>query len=372
MLFHIVIILLITIIGILLSKYSSYKSSKIFYLIYVFLILFFISGFKSIHIGNDTAYYVELFNYYGSVLGSMKNIDFNLGYLVNSRIEIGYTLLNLVLYSISSNYLILFISTSAFILSVWLYHIKKNSKIIWLSVFVFINLRFFYFTLSGLRQAIAMSFVLLSFRYLKKRKFLMFIIIVLIASLFHLSALVFIIAYPISFFKFNYKYIFLSFFISIIFYTCFDKILQIFLYLFPKYKMYLTSIYFNSQIKLANIINTLLVFIILIFGIIIKNKKLFLSNESNQENIIYHIMNLALLFSLISLKISILGRFTMYFFMFSCIYIPNTIMKINSNRNRVIITSIIVNILFIYNMIILYARPDWQHIYPFEFYWMRK
>lgn len=76
--------------------------------------------------------------------------------------------------------------------------VYKSSSNLLLSFLMFICLRIFDFTLSGLRQSIAMGIVWLSIAFIDGKKPMRFILTVLIASLFHSSALVFLIAYPLS------------------------------------------------------------------------------------------------------------------------------------------------------------------------------
>ena len=55
----------------------------------------------------------------------------------------------------------------------------------------------FLLNFSGLRQAIAMGITALSFNFIKEKKPVQFILLVILASLFHKSAIVFLAMYPI-------------------------------------------------------------------------------------------------------------------------------------------------------------------------------
>ena len=247
----------------------EHNFNKKLYLWIAFSLLFFLSAFRSIEIGNDTSYYVNMYKYYGNSSNFVSiSYLFSFENIINSRIEPGYVLLNMVLNIFSKEYILLFIVTSLFILGTWKKHIQKNSEIVWLSVLLFFNLRFFYFTLSGLRQAIAMSIILISYEHLKKRNLKLFVMQVLIASLFHLSALVFLIAYPLTKWKINFKIVGIYFLIASLGYLSFDKILNLLLPIFPKYQMYLSSSYLDGNIRTMSIINFLIAFVISIFGMI--------------------------------------------------------------------------------------------------------
>ncbi len=75
--------------------------------------------------------------------------------------------------------------------------IKKYSSNVFLSYIYLIVLGSFGFSMSGLRQTLALSILTFSFGFLQNKKFWKFLLLVLTASLFHSSALVFVLAYPI-------------------------------------------------------------------------------------------------------------------------------------------------------------------------------
>lgn len=78
--------------------------------------------------------------------------------------------------------------------SYFAYHQKGSILFIYL---LFIGLRIFSFTLSGLRQATAMSFIFVAAIALLENKRIRFFVFTCIAGLFHTSAFVFLLAYPI-------------------------------------------------------------------------------------------------------------------------------------------------------------------------------
>ncbi len=83
--------------------------------------------------------------------------------------------------------------------------IYKNSENVQLSFVMFICLGLYSFMVQGLRQAMAMSICLFAIEFCKKRQFVPFILVVLLATMFHKSAIVFIIIYFIYGFKMNVR-----------------------------------------------------------------------------------------------------------------------------------------------------------------------
>ena len=84
--------------------------------------------------------------------------------------------------------------------------IFRNSAKPVLSLTMLLALEYYLFTLSGLRQAVAMAIILLfSYDALLDRKLVRFVVSVLIASLFHSSAMLFLPAYLVVTWKLGWK-----------------------------------------------------------------------------------------------------------------------------------------------------------------------
>ncbi|WP_440898001.1 EpsG family protein [Amphibacillus sp. Q70] len=372
MLTHILVIILILLSGIFFNN-SKFRFGNKVYMINVFLVLFFISAFRSVNIGNDTQDYFLMFYRFGN-MNSVFNLD--------STIEIGYRILNRALYTISSNTLILTTVTSAIIIGVFMKFIYKNSKITWLSVLLFLNLRIFYFTLSGIRQSIALAVILVSYKYVKERKFIPFFILVIVASTFHLTALVFLIVYPLSKINYTKKVMNTYLVISGLLFLLFDYFIIFILRFFPKYQVYISSSYFENT-RLASMVDFFVILSIFVFGYILrknfnnnevrikrKSKKTMIKNKyATEKNILLHIISLALLFTFIAINVSLVKRVGLYFFIFTIIYIPNVIQKIQDKNLKLLLLYSITVLTFAYNIIILIYRPEWQHVYPYEFFW---
>lgn len=76
---------------------------------------------------------------------------------------------------------------------------------------LFIGFRMYAFTLSGLRQACAMSFVYIAYTQLRNHKILPYLLLTALASLFHNSAVVSLLMFPIFKFKKDYLVISMAF-----------------------------------------------------------------------------------------------------------------------------------------------------------------
>lgn len=103
-----------------------------------------------------------------------------------------------------------FLIAFVYIMSVYII-ISKYSSNIYVSFIVLIVIGTFPFTLSGLRQTLALAILMHTFKCLENKKFIKFVLLVLLASLFHSSAIIFLLAYPIYFIKLRFRnYLLLS------------------------------------------------------------------------------------------------------------------------------------------------------------------
>lgn len=159
---------------------------------FLFLIMLFmiaIQTFRGLEIGLDTGAYYSKFIDYGNM---------NLQQIFTSNQEVGFSMLIKITTLIGGSFnFFLFIISVLSIFPVF-YLTKKYSPYPFLTIMLFISLRYYAFTFSGLRQSIAMGLTLLSVHFLINKKSLKFIILTIIASFFHISAILFL---PVLFIK---------------------------------------------------------------------------------------------------------------------------------------------------------------------------
>ena len=89
----------------------------------------------------------------------------------------------------------------AFGFSYFVYHSKGN---VLLTYMMLIGFRIFSFSLSGLRQAVALGLIYIAYIAFKDKKYKQFVILTCVAALFHNSALIFLLSWPLLFIKVNY------------------------------------------------------------------------------------------------------------------------------------------------------------------------
>ncbi|MBP3634638.1 MAG: EpsG family protein [Oscillospiraceae bacterium] len=200
---------------------QNYKRNRTLCIL-IFLYLFLISAFKAIPASPDLISYDASFNRLPG--WSYRRIwD---GWRVEETVKDGVFYMLAKVFSevgASSSVWMGFISLLFAAGASWF--IFRNSAKPMLSLTLLLSLEYFQFTLSGLRQTMALSIVLLfSYEFILQRKPVHFIISLLVASLFHSSALAFLPAYIVAGWKLGWKQVVLVSVLLFIFFFFPDSI----------------------------------------------------------------------------------------------------------------------------------------------------
>lgn len=318
-----IILFLITLIIIKFKGIEYVKNDKK-YLIFIFLLLTFFLAFKSENVGVDADSYRDIF-YDISKLSFLKVYSYD-------RYEIGYKYLCKLISFIWNNYQF-FLFIIAFIeMFGFYYFIKKYSKNYALSLFIFITFETYMLTFGVLRQAIALSISLFAFKYIDEKKILKFILTILIASLFHKTAAIFLLAYPLQYLKINKKSMFLfTAFLTMV--ILFGKEIVLFI---MKYIYMPSTPTFNGGHGYKMI---LLLYLICMFSYMYNTKLIY---QDKKNNILLPMIMLGTLIQCLAPTYKNTGRLVIYFFPFIDIVIPNICEIINNKKLKLILIVIMI------------------------------
>ena len=162
----------------------------------IFLMIYLLLALRHPSMGNDLGYH----NNYGylAIFDRITATQWHdiFGGARFQHYEPGYVFLNKLLGVFSTNWQV-FLAFMAFI-SLLPFHIviKNESKNVLMSWFVFLGLPIFLLIYSGLRQTIAIGICFLAFPFIKKKKLIPALLLIVLASLFHESSLLFALSYP--------------------------------------------------------------------------------------------------------------------------------------------------------------------------------
>lgn len=165
-----------------LNSKKKIRQNFIWALVPVFVLI----AFKSSEIGTDTSGYLLSYETLGHY-GAFESIE-DRGY---GRVELGYKYFIFFLSIICTIPQTLLFVVGLFVCYALYKFIWNNAQNKCLLLFLFVTMGFFQFAMSGIRQTIAISITLLSYRYIKERKFYWFVSFMVFAWLFHKSSVAF-------------------------------------------------------------------------------------------------------------------------------------------------------------------------------------
>lgn len=199
--------------------FRKVQNSK-FSFIVVLIILFFLS-FLRFEVGADWLAYLAF--YTGS--GPVENT------------EIGYRSLNNFFAKLDFPYFVFLAVVSAITLG-FIYNAVKDMKYKMIILYVYFSELFLYYNFSGMRQGLAIAITLFATKFIISREFTKFFLLVLLASTFHVSALIFVIAYFIYDYKMTKKGVFFLSSIVIFAFLFINNIVELILQLVDSRHLY--------------------------------------------------------------------------------------------------------------------------------------
>lgn len=249
-------------------------------------LLFLVSAFRY-NVGQDYQHFVDVYHWIEEGLPG------------GNYVEIGYKAINYFIQILPfSNVYLLFIITSAIINFGFGYVIYKNveKKYWFLAIFIFMGSGIFFASLNLIRQYIAIIITTFAVTYILQKKYIVSILLVLLASSFHTSALImvpFLLFYLI--FK-NQKYekvLLILYVLSLIFMVVdLRQIMDLFLFIIPeRWEWYLQSEFLTSR-NYSAIVKQLVPNILLLYALW-KRKEIL---ERNRNYDIYILMFFANVF----------------------------------------------------------------------------
>lgn len=327
-------IIAIVILKVILTKNKI--SENIFLTLAAFLLMIIVS-LRNLSFGTDTLVYVEKFRKYNLIEFS-QIID----YLnkIDEKDKTFYLLVRILnLFSLEESLIVVLFSILFLTSIFWMIYKYSNNSLI--SIILFICLGYLFFSLTGLRQTFALTFIIFSYKYLRERKMYKFIILVLLASLFHSTALVFLIAYPLVYLKLGIKHLVVlisASLINILFNSQIYSLLKNFIFN-EQYEYYLNN---EESLNYSGFLIQLSIFLFcLIFKKVILTK--------SPENItFYNLIFIGLIFQLFATNIAVVFRISLYFSIFSIILFSNVISSFKDVYIRILVNLIVIVILIMY------------------------
>lgn len=305
--------------GIKKAKKENKKTMEIAFKVMAFLIPFIIMGLRY-DVGQDYFYtYVPVFEKV-RLTGVFDNVEW------------GYVLLNKLVLLFTQDYAGIFIVTTALFCGFIYKAIMQQSKDISLSIYILFASCFFFYAMNVTRQSIAIAIFIYAIKYIKEKKILKYIIFILLASLIHKIALIFIPVYFIANLKIDIK--------KLIILTCIvvlgDAIINTFIFRLvqgTKYENYINGRYVVTENSMISpIINITTLALCLYY----RKKDAKKGIKDEELNIFTNIHILAFLCSLLIGTFPLASRVFVNFYHVQILTIPYLLYKENRKQMKIL------------------------------------
>lgn len=170
-------------------------------LIVFFSIFFLLIALRNYRIGSDTLGYKLEFERIGGL--GLNNL------FVGAEREFGFLVLTKLISFISPSFRLYLIVMSLLTVVPLAWYYQEESEYPLLTIALFVAVAPFSMYFSGVRQILAMSLGVIAWRMAKNRKLIWFLVIVFLAVMFHMSAFVLLLMYPLYRVRITSRWLFL-------------------------------------------------------------------------------------------------------------------------------------------------------------------
>lgn len=345
MIIYISLLFLCAFVGNQMDKIVNRSSIKfICWMFIAFLALFLVAGLR-FEVGKD---YTDTYVFtYKLVQAHSKNIRMDIGLLIIYRI-ISFFEWNVQWIFIITSFIIAFLTCKS---------IKNQSKNIALSYWIYICGVFYFFSMNGVRQAIAIIIFYYSLTYIENKKLNKYMALNVIGCLFHASAILFLPLFFVLNKKISLKVKALAIFImsvggKFIIPICMNLLVH------TKYAMYITNGAYMAQ-DTFNFSMILNMFFFLVYEIV-------LSKKEDVKSIIYsNIHFVGVIISLLATSLPLVIRMFVAFRFVEFLSVPNLIEVHFHNRYRKLITYGVYVMYFLY-FIYAIAIQNGNDVLPYK------
>ena len=325
------------------EKKKNFKTGMVVMAILPMFLLF-VLRYK--YIGVDTIGYVRFFQ------KEIRNYSWAEIFDVDTmRFEIGFRVYTKIISLFSDSYTFYFLINALVIFGILMRFSFKYTENPFVFFFLFITLGTYAFFETGLRQALAMVICLLAVDFVKEKKPIRFILLVVLAYFFHKSALVFLLIYPLCLIKKYDWAIFVYVILAAVFVVGFAAFQNLFNQLLG----------YEYDVEETGNGGIFMVFVFALFAFcffMTYDKK----GEEKTENVIFHLSVLTVIFWLLRL-ISRTAERVSYYYIFGLYIYFSQAMKYDKDKLSSLLKWLLLLaclVLFVYRNIGINYQFFWQ------------
>ncbi len=375
-------IYLIALFGLMLyggcANHNLTKKRKKRYIVFSFACLAIISMLRSYNVGRDLqAHYYKTFL---RVVNMDWNNLFTLGY------ENGYLVFYKIISMFTSDGQWMIAIHALIVIGITGWFIYRNSDNVVMSTFMFITTNTWFMYMTMMRQAMAVSFVLVALEIWKRKdwrikRFVLYVLVVILAMQFHSSAFIAFIIPIFDYLPFKRKHILISTIVMIASFALYNQLFKAVSLLQIGKRDY--TEFYSSSGEAINIISLYFVFIYALIFIIGTVSLVYYKGEENQSSnlnvtdesgfsnsfILYMVLVLEVC-RITGLKINIMARMTYYFMPFVYILLPRAIASFRNYSNKKIVKYSIYVLMTVAFVWLTYRSAATMYgTVPYQFYW---
>ncbi len=319
------------------------------YLAAIFSILFLLAALR-LEVGND----------YGSYVVTCHEIVQN-GYVVT---EPGYNFIVKLLYALSGkeDYLLMFAFFAFVTTFIFLTTFYKKSDNFTLTFFLFITLGIYFRSFNTVRYYFVLAVTLYSLQYVVKKQYGKFILLILLAALFHKSVLVVIPLYIFANRTFKKWQLGFMGICGVGLMLAKDYVIAIGLKWYPSY---IDTPYLKDTLSLTGSLTSIIRCVLVLLLCLMFYRT---TITTSKENRLYFNMNLIALFMYVCCSfIPLLSRFTYYLITAQILLIPGVIERIEDKKKKrlVLIATIVIGVIY-FVLFLKTASADGIRVLPYK------
>lgn len=315
-----------------------------------FILLFVLLALRAPEIGRDLSNYRYYFNLYGRI-GWDEIRDFST--------EWGYVALNRAVALFTDDFQWLLVACALLtILPIARVYKDEIEDPVW-TIALFICMSTFIMLFSGLRQAIAMALGMLAFQFVKRHNLLLFLLAVAAATLFHRSAFVLVVLYPLYHAKITKKWL----------YAVIPCLVAVFVYnkqIFS-FLTLLIEDYYQGGINETGAYDTLALLILLsVYSFVVADEARMDDSTRGMRNILLLSVALQMFAPLHTLAM----RINYYFLLFVPLLIPKIAGRSSSKYTQIVrLSRYVMIIFFLAYFFISCPKSNALDTFPYKFFW---
>lgn len=342
----------------ILSRYSHLKSlPRLLGFVVIFSAIFCIWGFRDFSIGYDTVAYCKYF----------EAITEESVFHTLLHVEIGYKLLNKLYSIVSDEYRVLLIGNTLLLCLLLWKTLKDNALFPFTSMYLLVVSIYFFTIFDWARQGIAMGIVYAGFGYLRNKQYFYYAAIIILASLFHYSAIALILLIAFLKLKFTILRSLTLICITIAIHIYYNIAISFFSDFFPNF-LYLSYFKVENTNRGGTMLLFLSLFMIFLFICLINNLDI---NRNFEQRLLAWCFLIGTCASILSLKMWWFGRLAIMFNIPVLIFLPNILSQgIRGNLSRFLYFNAIYIIPGMYFIAWIYVVSPVAFGYvPYKFMW---